>query len=338
MNILNEIISLVFVFLVFAIVVSGLQEWWSQYRGQRGQFLRIGMQRLVDDEAIFVRVLQHPLVGGLYRDRAARGKPPSYVEPDNFALALANVLQRRAGQAADGQPLTFESLRGAVEFMARQNSPVADALLPILDRADGRLDTALRGIEAWFAGGMDRVSGWYKAYAQRRIFAIGLIVAILGNVDAIAIYQALNRSPALAAQLAESAAAAASSQRIGDVDLSQLAAREPTPEEAQAVLKAALATPLNQLPIGYACLSAVADVPLVEASEGPASTLARCRAELAARAAHWGVSDWLVHLLGWILTAFAGTLGAPYWFSLLSKITSIRGSGPKPKPVESGSA
>jgi hypothetical protein len=31
-----------------------------------------------------------------------------------------------------------------------------------------------------------------------------------------------------------------------------------------------------------------------------------------------------------LLTAFAGTLGAPYWFSMLSKITGIRGSGPKP--------
>ena len=36
---------------------------------------------------------------GLYRDPKVRGKPPSYVEPATFALALANVLVRRGAPA-----------------------------------------------------------------------------------------------------------------------------------------------------------------------------------------------------------------------------------------------
>ena len=35
-------------------------------------------------------------------------------------------------------------------------------------------------------------------------------------------------------------------------------------------------------------------------------------------------------LLGWLLTAAAGTLGAGYWFGLLTKAINIRGTGPKP--------
>ncbi|WP_129780789.1 peptidoglycan-binding domain-containing protein [Peristeroidobacter soli] len=34
-------------------------------------------------------------------------------------------------------------------------------------------------------------------------------------------------------------------------------------------------------------------------------------------------------LLGWIITAIAVTLGAPFWFDILSKVVKLRGSGPR---------
>lgn len=34
-------------------------------------------------------------------------------------------------------------------------------------------------------------------------------------------------------------------------------------------------------------------------------------------------------LLGWIMTAIAVTLGAPFWFDMLSKVVKLRGSGPR---------
>ena len=40
-----------------------------------------------------------------------------------------------------------------------------------------------------------------------------------------------------------------------------------------------------------------------------------------------------VKLLGWLLTAFAVSFGAPFWFDALSKLGSLRTSGPKPTPT-----
>jgi len=351
MAILNLCISLIFVFLIFAIVVSGIQEWWAQFRGLRGRWLRLGMQRLINDDALFVRVLQHPLVGNLYPDRAVQGRPPSYVEPTNFALGLAAVMQRRAAllappapapvapapadasatQAAAAPanpPLTFASLREAAVQLAAQKSSTADSVLPILDKAEGDLDAALKGIEAWFTSGMDRVTGWYKASAQRGLFVIGLAVAIIGNVDTIAIYAALNHAPTLSSQIADSASKVVADGKIGSVDTAHLQSGDITPEQSQEVLKLALASPAKGLPLGYGCLAAAAN-----ATPGAASLLSTfdlCRADIRQRWTSWTLSDWGVHLLGWFLTALAGTLGAPYWFAMLSKVVSIRGSGPKP--------
>ena len=35
--------------------------------------------------------------------------------------------------------------------------------------------------------------------------------------------------------------------------------------------------------------------------------------------------------MGWLMTAFAVTLGAPFWFDLLGKIVALRAAGNPPK-------
>jgi hypothetical protein len=39
----------------------------------------------------------------------------------------------------------------------------------------------------------------------------------------------------------------------------------------------------------------------------------------------------LLHLPGWLITAFAVSLGAPFWFDTLNRITSIRAAGRPPE-------
>ncbi len=342
-------VGLILVYLVFSIVVSGLHEWWAQYFGQRGKFLHMGIRRLIGDDAIFVRVLQHPLIGSLYRDRAARGKPPAYVDSSNFALAFADVVLRRAAAGAAVPPSTvgldFATLRAAVAQLRLQRSPAALSVMPILDRSKGDIDVALKGIETWFDSGMDRVSGWYKAYAQRRLFVWGLLLAALCNVDSIAIFQALDRSPQMRAALAANAQQVVASGKIGDLDLAT------GTDAPRAQARQALATALDKapagLPIGYACLGTVvaADTAatavegvLADSKAGPVGTdalrgaWALCTAELKQRWTHGSLSSFVLSLVGWIMTAVAGVLGAPYWFGLLTKVVNIRGAGPKPLP------
>ena len=44
------------------------------------------------------------------------------------------------------------------------------------------------------------------------------------------------------------------------------------------------------------------------------------------------------HMLGWIVTAAAGSLGAPFWFDLLNKFITIRSAGKKPEEKEAEKA
>ena len=42
-------------------------------------------------------------------------------------------------------------------------------------------------------------------------------------------------------------------------------------------------------------------------------------------------SSWPVTIAGWVLTVAAVSLGAPFWFDLLGKVSSLRSSGEKPE-------
>jgi hypothetical protein len=37
------------------------------------------------------------------------------------------------------------------------------------------------------------------------------------------------------------------------------------------------------------------------------------------------------HIIGWLLTGFAASLGAPFWFDLLNKFMNLRSAGKAPE-------
>lgn len=47
----------------------------------------------------------------------------------------------------------------------------------------------------------------------------------------------------------------------------------------------------------------------------------------------YGPLDWLIKLSGLLLTAFATTLGAPFWFDAMNKLVNLRLNGSPPEPV-----
>jgi hypothetical protein len=51
------------------------------------------------------------------------------------------------------------------------------------------------------------------------------------------------------------------------------------------------------------------------------------------RAAPTGLAAWLLKLLGLAITVLALSLGAPFWFDLLSRVARLRSTGPPPPPA-----
>lgn len=318
-GILDVAIGLVFVFLLVSLLCSAVREGIESWTKTRAAYLEYGIRGLLHDlggTGLAGKFYNHPLIYGLYAEPytpgrveprpglLTRGKNlPSYIPARNFALALLDMAAR--GPQTDGTSsnpgapvLSLASVRANVLLL--QNEAVQRVLLTAIDSAQGDLERAVASLEAWYDSGMERVAGWYKRSTQWIIFWIALFVAIAGNIDTLAIANYLYRNDAARAVLVERASAA----------VADAAALERSYQQSQQALAEL------QLPIGWG-----AAAPAKTASAG------------AARPTHIG--SLVAALVGWMLTALAATLGAPFWFDVLQRVMVIRNTV---KPRREGAA
>lgn len=317
-TILETAMGLALVYLLVSMFASSVQEIFARYRGSRGQFLREGLLSIITDRWTYLRTINHPSIVAFYRNAPGRGHAPSYLPPDTVALALCDVLVRRYQlQRQGGVVFDLKVIKEAVRDAKDRDTALGHALLPLVEGAN-TFDDALKAVARWYEQGMDRVSGWYKAYAQRRLFVIGLVIATAFNIDTLSIVEALDRSTALRAEMAAVAGQVASYraevdrlrvQRDGGGTESKIAGGEKQIEQYRARLNELAAA---GLPIGYACLGTNdADQPAEKRACTPPDS-------------------WLLKIAGLLLTALAAALGAPFWFDLINRLISLRAGGAKP--------
>jgi hypothetical protein len=320
--ILETALGLALVYLLVCMLSSAVQELIACYCNKRGHFLREGLNSLIPDRWTYLRTINHPSIVAFYRYVPGKGPVPSYLPARTVAQALCDVLVRRHQMLLpDGGRVAFDlaAIKAAVRHAKDRESAMGQALLPLTEGAN-TLDEAVTAIAEWVESSMGRVTGWYKAYAQKQLFFIGLVVAAVLNIDSIAIVESLARQPALRAEMA---IAASQIERIRpDVEYQapDVAPRPPTAtrKELGDVRSTPPPHPLKEyhaqltdlaasgLPIGYACLSA----------ETPCDP--------------GNVASWTLKIAGILLTALAAMLGAPFWFDLVNRAINLRGSGIKP--------
>jgi hypothetical protein len=160
-----------------------------------------------------------------------------------------------------------------------------------------------KSVEEWYNSAMDRVSGWYKRRTQIFLFFLGCAIAILVNADCVQYARRLSSDSSLRQGVVAMAEATAKSDRTKNDDI------EPVEKiETQIKVLGGIG-----LPIGWG------DGHYQHSVEG------------GLEAAH-------DHLIGWLLTALAVSLGAPFWFDTLNKIMVVRSTvKPHEKSREEGS-
>jgi hypothetical protein len=186
-----------------------------------------------------------------------------------------------------------DPIEGVSNQIALANIPsgVKDALLGLTKGVAKDRDHLRSLVEDWFNGTMERVSGWYKRKVQFVICVLALVATIGLNVNTVSIGETLAKDNAVRAAVV--AQAEKSTIKEGA-----------TPKEAAKAI-----TEVRQLgvPIGW---------------NKSASDPAQANFESTGEIAHT--------VGGWLLTFIALSLGAPFWFGLLGKLSSLRTSGNAP--------
>jgi hypothetical protein len=304
---LDVLIGLVLVFLLLSLMCSAIREVIAGWTRVRSKLLADGIGELLRNDEVLIRAFyEHPNIWSLYRgdlDSAReQQRLPSYIPSRAFAMTLLDIAARGrdSSLAIQASPeatvLSVQSVRRGIGNLG--NPFVQRVVLSALDNAGESVERAAAGIETWFNSAMERVSGRYKKDTQRILFAIGVAMTVVLDVNALAIGRQLYRDPA---------------KREAAVAMAGAVAKEGVPRastDSQAQMAMRRLDSLG-LPEAWAGVTVTGMWP---------------------DPAEWTVigthvtSSWF----GWLITAFAISFGAPFWFDALGKLIAIR-STVKPK-------
>jgi len=224
--------------------------------------------------------------------------------------------------------------------------------------AAGDPDKLRARIEEWFDDAMDRLSGIYKRFAQYFLLTLGLVIAATLNIDSVHMAIALWNQPALRAQIIAQVAAkvpASNPRAVGGTQAPGTVT--PVQSDAAQANNAAVHDAIQQLqslplPIGRMyCASFFGEplqtmpdpnAPCPNAPTNPNNlqgwlTWAVSWQDTSTYSEGWTRwNRWT--LLGWVITGFAISLGAPFWFGLLQNIMNLRGAGAPPQRSDAQAA
>jgi hypothetical protein len=286
-------IGLIFVYLLLAIVCTAINEWFSGALGLRSSNLANAIRQLLDNQQGSGSA--QSFLDQFYAHPLISGMmTPGNKHP--AYLASRTFATAVMDLVANKQgTIAFSNLEEGINGLPPGD--VKTALLALIQNADNSLQKAQKNIEQWFDDTMDRASGWYKSHSQKITIAIAVLLTVATNADTVKIARTLWQSPTVRATLVEKAT-------------SETASPQPVVEYPDK------------------------NAPLKPHRKVTKDELSKLQLVLGWSEEEWKASDekaWLERVLGWILTIAAVSLGAPFWFGLLSKLVNIRDAGNKPK-------
>lgn len=274
-------------------------------------------------------LFDHPLIRSLQtrkvrlRTGVGRLRNPQYIPSKIFAQALIDTLLPATVQPAPPEPGTksersmptereqadrdmLAALQRAVQALD-DDFPAKRSLLALLGQSRDSLIRFQESVEGWYDAQMGRISGWYKRWSKVVLAIVGFAVAVLANLDTVQIAHGLYVDEPVRTAVVAQATAGTRCQTETD------------PAEQRACVDSQVAAlDVQGLPIWYPAGCTLRDWDQVD----------NCW--------NWSPDQdpnalrFLLKLLGWGLTAFAVSFGAPFWFDALSKLGSLRNAGPKP--------
>ncbi|MEO0733838.1 MAG: hypothetical protein AAFZ52_13460 [Bacteroidota bacterium] len=354
MQILTVVIGIIFVLLLLSLLATTIMELLSSLFSLRGRNLTKALRNMLassDPNEILVDEFQR---NSLYRHltqqygRRTKGfVAPSYMSAETFQSILLDVILKGDG---------IEKLEDRLDQLPDED--LRNVLKQLLRESGGQLDLFRLEIQNWYNNVMDRAAGWYKRYTQKILIFMGLGIAVVFNADTVALYDRLSNDPETLQALVTAAEQYVQTREQAGLDpiepapSAQPAPQTQIPADTAAVDSLAPGPSFgNRPPVAPVTYDASTEPNRLYSDEDVATedfrnSLEKLKGLLNNEIAEvrrplglgWeGVKlreltlyDLVSKILGFILTALAVSLGAPFWFDLLKKLVNVRSSGARP--------
>lgn len=309
---LDIIIGLVFVYMLLSLLATIVNEIITTIFSLRGKELEKAIQLMLDDDnnnkVLANKFYQQPLI---QKFAERKDNKPSYLTRYNFSKTLLDLLGNVSGKST----FTFSDVEEAIKNLPKGNTRYV--LQSFLNESSMNLQQFRAFLEIWYDEMMDRASGWYKRKVQKYLLLIGFVIAIIFNADTFRIANKLASDPeASAAVLSLAEQYTADYDALNTANNSDSASLNKAKElmnEARNLVENEILKASSILGMGWE-----EDIQYFRSFKKSSR--------------HENDPWWIFQkIAGWIFTALAISLGAPFWFDILKKVMQIRGSGIKPE-------
>jgi hypothetical protein len=363
---LDVVIGLVFIFLLYSLLASIVQEIIATQLAFRSKVLEKAILRMLEDGKIttkyplFDRIkgfwqmifrvnrlkdkkfaanfYGHPLIKYLAEDNWY--SKPGYLSSANFSKIIVDLLNgiNTTGSPADMRtiqhsvnaatlkliPVTTNSANPAEHALQEQaENPTTQCdinpntklfLQSLVAEAQGDLNKFKALLEDWFDETMQRASGWYKRYVQAILFCIGLTIAISFNVDTIRIAQKLTKDPKLREQMVQQAGIWLEKNQQMNEQLQQMKSNGLESTAGYRNLDSIYKVQVKRTDTLFHSAKTLVNTDITKVNN------------ILGLGYPKGTPVGFTGFIGWLITALAISLGAPFWFDLLSKLMRVRGA------------
>lgn len=252
------------------------------------------------------RVFDHQLFRTLREPGSTRY--PSYLSEKIFSRIILDELMKGSPVRGAGKKEQFQAVVEKIKEMEldkRVQTPAIDILKLMQEDSQGSMEYLQSEIEKWYTEVMQRASGWYKRKTQLTIFVVGFLVSITFNADTINIAAYLKSDPEARAQIVEMASSYVEQAENMSGDNADQGTQE-LMNSARALIDQEIQSVSSVLGLGW---EGGFKESISEAFGDPFS-----------------LQLFGIKLFGWLMTTFALSLGAPFWFDVLNKAMNLRGA------------
>lgn len=302
---LDVAIGLTLVYLGVSLFVTIINEYIAQMLNLRGRELHAALKKLIDDKTIKKTLTQHPALESFFNNQP--GKASSYVDPKILGQLLVGSLSTAATTHN-----TMNQISEAIDNLP--DSSLKAQLQSIYRTAGSTTENLVAAVSEWMDRSLTMMGEQYKRNLQVISFAVGLVITVFLNINTITLTEQLYRDKELrSATTARAIQITEHTTKETFEKCKNLSDAAALKDPACTGLKELTDTiqqhnqSLGKLPIGWSDTSV--------SFEGTKQQIFFSCAQ---------------HIFGWLLTALAVSLGAPFWFDLLNKAVSMRHGMRKP--------
>jgi hypothetical protein len=260
--------------------------------------------------------------------------PPNLEDVQRLVARLAQSFSYDQLIAAAAHPeKTLDAIRK--NLLTLPESSARTAVVAFIDQGQASLEDARKSVEVWYDDAMDRVSGIYKRRIQYWLFVIAAVLVVSTGADTLQIVHTLSINQTLRSSLAAEANRAVEAARSAAPDGSFALPVNTNGRTTTTTVRLAASGTMTTTTI----TTAVSDTSaLVDELNQFSQLLGYADSQALGAGDPWSQpSFWrraFQKYLGLLITTFAVSLGAPFWFDLLQKVSNIRAAGPPPEKAE----